>query len=75
MIGTYHKLPAPKVGSPMSDGLNETDELSLVRRQLGVLGCHLPAEEHDQPSALMQHRAHTRARSIAVDHEWLGEFW
>jgi hypothetical protein len=53
MVCSDHEQLAPKVGTPMLHGLNESDQLTLVCGQFGVPWCHLLAEERHWPGALV----------------------
>jgi hypothetical protein len=46
-------MSGPKDTPPVSDGLNKANEFSFVDHQLGVVRRELPAEEGNQPHAVM----------------------
>ena len=73
MIRAHHELPRPEIRAPVTNSLDEPNELALVCRELGMLRGHGAAEERDRPSALVEDSAETRARSFAVDDECLVE--
>jgi len=57
----------------MSNGLRETDELSLVGCQFEVARSERPAEEGDGAGLLMKDSAKPHAGGVAVHHEQLIE--
>lgn len=61
MIRAHHELPRPEIRAPVTDSLDEPNELALVCRELGMLRGHGAAEERDRPGALVEDSAETRA--------------
>jgi hypothetical protein len=54
MICLDDKLPWPKVGAPVSDCVDQPNQLALVCCQFGVLWCHLLAEKCNRAQSLMK---------------------
>lgn len=48
MVGADGERAAPKVRPPVSDSLDQPDELVLERRQLVMLRSHRTSEEHER---------------------------
>ena len=48
------------------DHLDQSYELPLIHRKLGVMGCHRSAEERDRSTAVVQNRAEPVAESVAI---------
>jgi hypothetical protein len=69
MVCLHNECPAPHAGTPMAYDLDQTDELSFIGHQVGVVGGYLATEESDQPAALMKHRTDAEVGCIALDHE------
>jgi len=65
--------PCLEVGAPVTDDLDEADELPLISGQLGVLRRHGAAEGGDGPLALMEDYPEIGSCGIAVDDELVAE--
>jgi hypothetical protein len=46
----------PQVWPPVTDSVDQADELTLICSEVTVLGGHDPAEEGDRMSVLNEHR-------------------
>jgi hypothetical protein len=53
--------------------LDEPNELTLIRGQLGVARGEWPTEEGHQTGALMEHHTNAGARGVALDDELMVE--
>jgi hypothetical protein len=73
MIGLDEEAVALEVRSPMSDGLDKADELSLIGSEGAVSGRDRSAKEDDRVSLLDQHRPKPVGGGVALDDEHLGE--
>ena len=73
MVSAHHELPRPQIRSPVTYGLNQPDEFTLVRRELGVLLGNGTTEECNRPLTLMVDRTKARPRGVAIDYERLLE--
>jgi hypothetical protein len=73
VIGSYDERSRPKVGPLVPHGLDETDELTLVRRELEVMWRNGVGEECQWACTLVKHHAEVGARHITVNNEGLGE--
>ena len=73
VIGMNSEWTPPQVRTPMSDNLDQTDELMLICRQRGMMGGDRPAEEGHHNIPLMEDNTEPCTQHIAVDAEALGE--
>ena len=75
VVGSDGERPTPEVRAPMTDSLDQPNELALISWQLGMVRSNWPAEEGNGAITLVQHSAKPSARRIAVHNEPLGEVW
>jgi hypothetical protein len=54
----------------MAHGMNQPDELALVRRELKMASGERPTEEGQRPLPLIEDGAEPDARGVAVHDEW-----
>ncbi|KAJ1289408.1 hypothetical protein BS78_02G162000 [Paspalum vaginatum] len=73
MIHLDHEQPPPQVRPPVTDGLDQPDELPFVSRQALVPSRHGPTEEGQGSCILVEHGATAHARCVAFNNERLGE--
>jgi hypothetical protein len=71
VVGADDALACPLVGPPVSHRLHQPDDFTLVRGELGVLGCDYLAEEGDRSLLLVQNGTKPHTRGVAVHHEHL----
>ena len=69
VVGAHHEAASPQVWTPMADGEDEADQLSLIRGEGLVARCDGPAKEGEWVLVLDQHRAEPVRRSVAFDDE------
>jgi hypothetical protein len=67
------EAPPPEVRPPVSDRLDQSDELALVGRQCLVTRSDGTAEECHRVALLDEHGAKPVRRRITLNHEGLGE--
>lgn len=70
MVGVHDEVSRLAIGAPMSNGLNQSDGLPQIRRELRVFAGHRAAEKGDGAVSLVQQVIEARSRGIAVDHKW-----
>lgn len=75
MVRMYDERANPKVRTPVTDGMYQSYERSLVCGQLLMSSSHLLAEERKGTLALVEYSAKPGARGIAFDDKVGGEVW
>lgn len=75
MVRAHQELPTPKIRAPVAHCLDQANELTLVRRQLGMAGSNLATEESNGADALIQDRPKPRPRCVALHDEGSHEVW
>lgn len=73
MVGADREWLHPQIWPPVTNRLDEPDELAFVGRELGVLGCYSSAEEGDRSASLVQDRAKIGPGGVAIHQEADGE--
>jgi hypothetical protein len=56
MVRLDEETMTPQVWPPVTDSVDQADELTLICSEVTVLGGHDPAEEGDRMSVLNEHR-------------------
>jgi hypothetical protein len=69
MVGPDDERTPPQVGTPVTNSLDKTDELTLICRDLEMTGREWLVEEHDGALSLVQHHAKARSRCITIHHK------
>jgi hypothetical protein len=59
----------------MTDYLDQADEFTLVRRQLGMMRPHGSTKKGQRPFSLMKDHTDARPRRIAIHNEGPGKIW
>jgi hypothetical protein len=73
VVGSDGERPTPEIRPPMTNSLDQPNELALISWQLGVVRSDRPAEECYGTVSLVQHSAKPSAGRIAVHHEPFAE--
>ena len=63
VVGADSKRMSPKIRPPMTDSLDQPNELALISWQLGVVRSNRPAEKCNSAVALVQHPAPDASQS------------
>jgi hypothetical protein len=73
VVGADDEGIRPQIWPPVSDRLDESNELVLIGREFGVVWRHGTTEERNRATALMQHDSEASIEHVAINHERLVE--
>jgi hypothetical protein len=71
MVCPHDEVLAPKKRAPVTNRLDESDQLAFIGGELEMACCKWTVEECNRTVSLMKYRPEPRAKSVAINQEGL----